>query len=636
MIIQSLCRYYDILANEKNGVISKPGYSQRGVSFAVVISHEGELENIIDLRSSDKQSLPQMMDVPFQESRAVGIDPYFVCDNAKYLFGIEKLKKEELTKKVSKKKMGGNSGAPVILDDTGKEIILVSERSRDCFAAFRSLHHNLLETASDIGIKCFLKFIDTWNPAQSLEHPKIREYKDEILNGGFFVVKCEGSYLHQNKVVRCAWENHSSIGDEDQKIVVAQCLECGQTHPVARLHQKIKGVYGAQSAGASLISFNDPAFESYGKEDSYNAPVSELSMFKYTTALNHLLERESKNKLRIGDTTTVFWAETQNKTCENLANFFFDPREIPEDSKEKSAGPSRVIDKKTLQLVGDILEKVKTGQPLKESDIGTDPDKTNFFILGLSPNNARLAVRYWYQDTFGNFVNHIARHYLDMEIIRDDNGPHYISVYHLLKETVPQSSTDNASSPLLGGLVMRSIIGNTQYPVQLYSAILNRVKVERSINYVRAGFIKAYLLRLARSGVTKLKEDLITVSLNDESSNVPYRLGRLFAVLERAQSDTNKEMKSTINSKYFSSASTTPAVVFPVLLKLAQHHIAKSDWGYKSNQSIEEIVSSIDEFPAYLNLEEQGMFMLGYYHQRKDFFKKKETASPVKEEVKHE
>lgn len=183
---------------------------------------------------------------------------------------------------------------------------------------------------------------------------------------------------------------------------------------------------------------------------------------------------------------------------------------------------------------------------------------------------------------------------------------------------------------------MRSIIGNTQYPVQMYSAILTRVKVERSINYVRAGFIKAYLSRLARFGVTKLKEDLITVSLNEENSNVPYRLGRLFAVLERAQSDTNKEMKSTINSKYFSSASTTPAVVFPVLLKLAQHHIAKSDWGFKSNQSIEEIVSSIDEFPAYLNLEEQGMFMLGYYHQRKDFFKKKETASPAKEEVKHE
>lgn len=633
MIIQSLCRYYDILAKEESGAISKPGYSQGRVSFALVISREGDLENIVDLRNGDKKYQPQLMDVPFQKSRAVGIDPYFVCDNAKYLFGIEKVKKEELTKKVAKKKTGGNSDASVILEDTGKEIIFVSKRSRECFGAFKSLHHKLLDNVDDACIKSFLKFVDAWNPARSLEHPKICEYKEEILKGGLFVVECEGTYLHRNDVVRRAWEKQFSVGENDQDTIVAQCLVSGQTLPISRLHQKIKGVYGygAQSAGASLVSFNDPAFDSYGKEKSYNSPISKSSMFKYTTALNHLLEQGSKNKLQIGDTTTVFWAETRDKTCENLANFFFDPREITEDAKEKTAGTSRVVDKKTLQLVGDILEKIKTGQPLRENDIGTDPEKTNFYILGLSPNNARLAVRFWYQDNFGNFVNHIARHYLDMEIVRDDSGPHYISVYRLLKETVPQSSTDTSLSPLLGGLVMRSIIGNTPYPVQMYTAILNRVKVERSINYVRAGFIKAYLLRLARSGLKNLKEDMITVSLNEESSNVPYRLGRLFAVLEKAQSDTNKEMKSTINSKYFSSASTTPAVVFPVLLKLAQHHIAKSDWGFKSNQSIEEILTGVDQFPAYLNLEEQGMFMLGYYHQRKDFFKKKDAASPAKE-----
>jgi CRISPR-associated protein Csd1 len=636
MIIQSLCQYYDILANEKKGVVPKPGYSQGRVSFALVISRGGDLENIIDLRNGDKKIQPQLMDVPYQDPRSVDIYPYFVCDKANYLFGIEKGKKEEFAKKGSKKKKGDYPNASVILEDTGKEIILVSERSQKCFEAFKVLHHKLLDTNDDVIAKSFLKFLDAWNPTQSLEHPKIRENKDEILKGGFFVVKCEDTYLHQNEVIRRSWDDHFSISDDNQKTVAVQCLVSGQNLPIAGLHQKIMGVYNAQSAGAYLISFNDPAFESYGKKDSSNAPVSELSMFKYTTALNHLLERGSKNKLRIGDTTTVFWADTENKTCENLANFFFDPREIAEENQEKTEAHSRVIDKKTLQLVGDILEKVRTGQPLKESDIGTDPEKTNFFILGLSPNNARLAVRYWYKDNFGNFVTHIVQHFLDMEIIKSEYEPHYISMYRLLKETVPLSSKDNASSPLLGGLVMRSIIGNTQYPVQMYSAILTRVKVERSINYVRAGFIKAYLSRLARFGVTKLKEDLITVSLNEENSNVPYRLGRLFAVLERAQSDTNKEMKSTINSKYFSSASTTPAVVFPVLLKLAQHHIAKSDWGFKSNQSIEEIVSSIDEFPAYLNLEEQGMFMLGYYHQRKDFFKKKETASPAKEEVKHE
>ncbi|MDO9324407.1 MAG: type I-C CRISPR-associated protein Cas8c/Csd1, partial [Methanoregula sp.] len=358
-----------------------------------------------------------------------------------------------------------------------------------------------------------------------------------------------------------------------------------------------------------------------------------LAMFKYTTALNHLLERETKNRLQIGDTTTVFWAETKEKTCENLAHFLINPTDDLEEDDEENSKDTKKLDHGIRQLVSDILLKVKSGKFLEEKDLGVDPKKTSFFILGLAPNNARLAVRYWYQDNFGNFVTTVAHHHLDMEIDRDDRGPQFISVYRLLKETVPQSSNDKASSPLLGGLLMRSILDNTPYPVPMYNAILNRVKVERTINYVRAGFIKACLMRLARSR-PETKEDMITVSLNEESQNVPNRLGRLLAVLEKTQSDTNKEMKSTINSKYFSSASTTPAVVFPVLLKLAQHHIAKSDWGFKSEQSIQDILDGIDnEFPTFLNLEDQGKFMLGYYHQRKAFFKKKE-GSEDKTEVK--
>lgn len=249
----------------------------------------------------------------------------------------------------------------------------------------------------------------------------------------------------------------------------------------------------------------------------------------------------------------------------------------------------------------------------------------------MSPNNARLAVRFWYIDSIGNLIEKVARHHLDMEIIRDYYGPRCISIYRLLNETVPQSSDKKTVSPLLGGLILRSILTGTGYPISLYNAILSRVKVDGSINFVRAGFIKAYLLRLSRAGLSNLNQDLITMSLNEESLSVPYRLGRLFAALEKAQNDTNREMKSTINSKYFSSASSTPAVVFPVLLKLAQHHIAKSEWGFRSNQLIEQILAGVDEFPAYLNLEDQGMFMLGYYHQRKAFFTKKEV--PLNEEV---
>jgi CRISPR-associated protein Csd1 len=625
MIIQSLCRHYDILEGDENVNIPKLGYSSAKVSFALVISPDGVLSHIVDLRSDDKKPKPKDMDVPIQKSRSSGVFPYFVCDNAKYVFGVEKVKRSEFEKKFDLASSEENSVEHTVLEENDKEVTLVHRRSRECFEAFKTLHHSILDGLNDQEVRGFLDFLDGWNPEEFLENPKTREYKDDLLAGGNCVFECGGGFLHQKSAVRNAWETYSQ---NETGNTFAQCLISGKVEPVAKIHQKIKGVVGAQSAGASIVSFNNDAFCSYGKEQSFNSPISESAMFKYTTALNHLLSSPS-NRIRIADTTVVFWAETRENSCEDLAKFFFDPVE-PDTKEEKNVEGSRLQDTNKTKQIEDILNKVRIGKKVNQEDIGTDPEK-NFYILGLSPNNARLAVRFWYVDSIGNLIEKLARHHLDMEIIRDDYGPRYVSVYRLLNETVPQSSDKKTVSPLLGGLIMRSILTNTGYPILLYSAILSRVKVDGSINFVRAGFIKAYLLRLSRAGLSNLNQDLITMSLNEESSNVPYRLGRLFAALEKAQNDTNREMKSTINSKYFSSASSTPAVVFPVLLKLAQHHIAKSEWGFRSNQLIEQILAGVDEFPAYLNLEDQGMFMLGYYHQRKAFFTKKEV--PSSEEV---
>lgn len=622
MIIQSLCRHYDILGRDENVDIPRLGYSSAKVSFALVISPDGVLLNIVDLRSDEKKPKPKNMDVPIQKSRSSGVVPYFVCDNAKYVFGVEKMKRGDFEKKFSSSSPENDPAEYTILEGNDKDVTLVHRRSRECFEEFRARQHEILDGLDDPGVRGFLTFLDGWKPEEFLENSKTRQYKDDLLAGGNCVFECNGDFLHRKGAVRNAWENYSQ--NESGDVFVAQCLVTGEVGPISQVHNKIQGVVGAQSAGASLVSFNNEAFCSYGKSQSLNSPISESSMFKYTTALKYLLAGQS-NRIRIADTTVVFWAETGDKSCEDLVRFFFDPQEA-EKIEDQNAEGSRVRDTATIKQIGDILTKVRSGTKIHQEDIGTDPE-TNFYILGLSPNNARLAVRFWYVDTVEDLIAKVARHHLDMEIVRDDSGPRYFSVYRLLNETVPQSSDRKVVSPLLGGLLMRSILTGTAYPMPLYSAILSRVKVEGSINVVRAGLIKAYLLRLSRSGLTNLKMDAITVSLNEDSSNVPYRLGRLFAVLEKVQSDTNREMKSTINSKYFSGASSTPAVVFPVLLKLAQHHIAKSDWGFKSSQSIEEILAGVDEFPAYLNLEDQGMFMLGYYHQRKAFYKKKETVS---------
>jgi len=627
MIIQSLCRYYDILANDEGAGVSPPGYSKGNVSFALVLSPGGELSYIIDLRiDENKKKRPRVMDVPQQGVRTVAIASNVLCDNAKYIFGVEKLKRSEFETKFMKSSGKSASSDYRVLAETEKEVVLVNQRSRDSFEAFKNLHHRLFDSLDDPGIRALLNFLGTWNPEDFARHPKIVEYMDELLGGGNCVFECEEVFLHKRPSVMEFWENYLTRQGNDT-VFTAQCLVTGKTAPVARVHNKITGVVGANTVGASLVTFNDVSFCSYGKEQSFNAPISESAMFKYITALNYLLAHQDY-RIRIADTTVVFWAETSGTACEEVVNLLLAPPGVYEgDTGGEGPDPDRVQDLEKIELIRDILDKVRSGRKIHLEDVGADPE-TNFYILGLAPNNARLAVRFWHVDSFGNFVTKAGRHHLDMEIVRRDRDPRYVSLYRLLRETVAQSAENKDPAPLLGGLVMRSILNGTPYPVQMYGAILSRVKVERSINSVRAGFIKAYLLRLSRAGLTNLKEDLISVSLNKDNPNVPYRLGRLFAILEKAQADANREVKSTISSKYFSSASTTPAVVFPVLLKLAQHHIAKSDWGFKAARDIEEVLDGVDDFPAYLSLEEQGMFMLGYYHQRKaNFTKKEETVS---------
>ncbi|MDM7920067.1 MAG: type I-C CRISPR-associated protein Cas8c/Csd1 [Methanosarcina sp.] len=345
MIIQSLCRHYDILEGDKNVNIPKLGYSSAKVSFALVISPDGVLTHIVDLRSDDKKPKPKDMDVPIQKSRSSGVFPYFVCENAKYVFGVEKVKRSEFEKKFDLASSEENSVEHTVLEENDKEVTLVHRRSRECFEAFKTFHHSILDGLNDQEVRGFLAFLDGWNPEEFLENPKTREYKDDLLAGGNCVFECGGVFLHQKSAVRNAWETYSQ---NETGNTFAQCLISGKVEPVAKIHQKIKGVVGAQSAGASIVSFNNDAFCSYGKEQSFNSPISESAMFKYTTALNHLLSSPS-NRIRIADTTVVFGAETHEKSCEDLAKFFFDPVE-PDTKEGKNVESSRVQDLSLIHI----------------------------------------------------------------------------------------------------------------------------------------------------------------------------------------------------------------------------------------------------------------------------------------------
>jgi CRISPR-associated protein Csd1 len=381
----------------------------------------------------------------------------------------------------------------------------------------------------------------------------------------------------------------------------------------------IKGITGAQSSGAALVSFNAEAYESYGKKQGMNAPISEYAAFAYTTALNHLIV-DRKHTQNLGDTTVVYWAktaETQYADCYGLANF--NPNSVSEGE------------------LATIFSNISAGKKANFADLPLDP-QNEFNVLGLSPNAARLSVRFFYHNKFGAIMDNLKRYYDESNIVKPSYEKwNYLPLWVLLNETTNKNAKNVQVAPLLMGAVMRSILTGSRYPQALYENILLRVKADqdveekgkttaRKITWAKAAILKACLRRNYNN-----KEEA-TVSLNEESKDKAYVLGRLFAVLEHLQESANPGVNSTIKDRYFNSACTSPSLIFPVLLKLANHHLRKIEVEKGKQVYFEKHIGEIEDklemnehpIPMHLGLEEQGKFILGYYHQVQKRFEKKE------------
>ena len=271
-----------------------------------------------------------------------------------------------------------------------------------------------------------------------------------------------------------------------------------------------------------------------------------------------------------------------------------------------------------------VLCRVKNGIKLGISEF--DPD-LRCFILGLAPNSARLSVRFWQINSFGELLENISQHYRDMDVVGIDNIGSFISPYRILKAVAVQESSDNIP-PLMGGLLMKSILSSQNYPQSLYNAALARCRVggdHGGVNTIRAGIIKACLIRKFRFNKKTRMEEMLTMGLNDQNTNQGYLLGRLFSMLEKAQRDAlGTQINATIRDRYFGAASATPGSVFPILLRLSQHHLAKAEYGRLMDANIQEVVNLLKDFPKHLNLDDQGQFFLGYYHQNQKNYEKKE------------
>ncbi|MGE5553383.1 MAG: type I-C CRISPR-associated protein Cas8c/Csd1 [Betaproteobacteria bacterium] len=582
MILQALYQLYGRLSDEPDSGISPPGYSKARVSFALNLSEEGELLDLLDLRTRGTKLSPRMMDVPHQFKRSgTAAPPYFLCDKSEYVLG---------------------------LDGEGKP-----ERARRNFEAFRDYQNAVLDGVDDPAANAVRRFLLRWNPDHAAQHPLLKQFWQDLITGGNIVFKLDGArgFVHEREAVRAAWDRYST---DDSPKEVGQCLVTGDVGPIARLHDSIKGVAGAQPSGAALVSFNLDAFTSYGKEKNYNAPVGEHVAFGYVTALNYLLQSD-RHRLSIGDATTVFWAERSGPEEDMLAELL-DP-----SGGEGKAQVSPRRDPRATQLVRDVLARVTAGLPIREVISGVDPS-VRFFILGLSPNVSRLSVRFWQVDTFGSLVERIGQHYADMALVLPQWETGNFPVRRILKETAPLGDSKRIS-PLLGGAVTRSILLGTAYPQGLYTAILSRIRADQKVNPVRAAVVKACLVRNARILGNSEKEGTIRMSLNEESTERGYLLGRLFALLEKAQEDATPGLNATIRDRYFGAASAAPLTVFPVLLRLAQHHLSKAEYGHALDRRIQEVMAGVQAFPAHLSLEEQGLFVLGYYHQRHALYQKK-------------
>jgi CRISPR-associated protein Csd1 len=597
MILQSLNDLYTRLAEDPSYEIAPPGFSPQKIGFRIVLKPDGTLFEIQDARQADEKGKLQniVMLVPGEgKPPGSGLNPCTLWDNTAYLLGFKKPDKDAA--KAEKE----------------------AARAIESLEASRKHHLALEQTINDPSFSAVCRFFEQWTHDQAYAHHIIGEAGTGF---GIFQILGEKMPIHESARVMEWWRSTLSNENEDDNQdfatdETAQCLLSGENSPIARLHPKIKGVTGAQSSGASLVSFNANAYESYGKTQSYNAPVSEVAAFQYGTALNSLLNgpQSAKHRIRIGDTTTVFWTEKPSLLEDCLADIFGNGSEAALDIEDTSR----------REQIKRLLEAVRIGgryQELGESE-------TSFHILGLAPNAARVSIRFYHQSTIAGLLQKLHDHQRCLEIIREYAEPvgkrqadsEFPAVWQILRET---ARVADEIPPLLSGAIARSIIEGTPYPEGLFTAIIRRIHADRTINYLRAATLKAVL--------TRNHNQTIPIMLDTQNTDPAYLLGRLFAALEKTQEDSLGNLNAGIRDRFYSSASATPAAVFPRLLRTYQHHLSGLNGGAKVNRErlIQEILSSVDAsgFPNQLSLKKQGIFAIGYYHQRKDFFTKKETET---------
>ena len=570
-MLQALARHYDRLRAQDKA--PEFGYSREAISFAIVLTRNGDVIDVTDLRDmSGRQPRPSRYSVPQAVKRSVNVLPNFLWDKTAYALGATR-------------------------DRDTDDVTSCRRGEAD---AFTCLHRTLLAKTNDEGLQALLAFLDGWHAERYQTLPCAADMLDANV-----VFRLDGrrEFIHERAAARQIWQHNL----EQQSSAERLCLVTGESAQAARLHPKIKGVRDAQTAGASIVTFNQNAFCSFGKTQGENAPVSERAAFAYSTALNLLLSHESGQRIQVGDATTVFWAHAERgeraaAAAEDLFSILAEPP--PSDTSDAVE-------------IADKLTAIAEGRPLPEVNPDLD-ERTRFFVLGLSPNASRLSVRFWHEDSIGALAQRIAEHWRDLRL---DPSPWKVAppVWRLLIETAAQGKSQNIP-PTLGGALMQAILTGRRYPRALLAAVVTRMRADKIVNGHRVAMCKACLARDHRLG---FEQKEVPMSLDRDSDHPAYLLGRLFAVYEGVQRAALGQINATIKDRYFGAASATPASVFPLLERGSAAHLASLRKGDKGglahwfDREIDQILSNMGAtFPRSLRLEDQGRFAIGYHHQR--------------------
>ena len=557
------------------------GFSAEKIGFCIILNPDGFVTDVADLRDSDKKRSPRVMQVPQAKKRTAGVAPNFLWDKSAYVLGV-----------------------------TAGE----GTRTAEEHAAFRAHHLDWLADSDDEGLTALRRFLEDWQPEHFLPPLWPDDLPDQNL---VFRLSTERGFLHDRPAAHALWRRIGAEGASDPQI----CLVTGESAQVARLHVSVKGVLGAQSSGASLVSFNLDAFTSYGHDQGDNAPVSEAAAFAYTTALNRFLDKDSRNRLQIGDASTVFWAEADPATAAEAEGLFAGLI----DEKADLAAEESIA---ALQI-GTHLAAIRDGRPLTQNV--PQLDGIRFHVLGLAPNAARLSVRFYWESSFGQLVGNYQRYLKDMALKpppRDGWPP----LWRYLIELAVQGKRENVP-PLIAGEWMRAILAGTRYPMTLLTTTLMRIRSDGEVNAHRAAILKSVLTRNLSMEAP--------VALDPANLNKGYILGRLFAVYEEVQrAALGGNVNATIKDKFYGSASATPQKVFRTLDAGSQNHFSKlRKLSAGRAVNLEKLLTSItdlmepgnDPIPASLSAAEQAQFGIGYYHQRSDFFRKHEEPAETTE-----